>query len=103
MAMTEDSADGAEERTTATRHLGLDLGGTNLKWTVVAHDAGAWRVLGRGRVKTRVKDGPAAIVDQLGETGRSAMHLWPGVSTVGVGIPGLYDPRTGRNRFLVNI
>ena len=23
-----------------TRHLGLDLGGTNIKWAVVEHDAG---------------------------------------------------------------
>jgi glucokinase len=86
-----------------TRHLGLDLGGTNLKWTVVEHDAVDWRVLDRGQLPTNAQGGPDAIVAQLGEAGRSAMETWPGITTAGVGIPGLYDPRTGATRFLVNI
>jgi glucokinase len=88
--------------TMATRHLGLDLGGTNLKWTVVEHGATTWRVLDRGQVRTR-SGGPDAIVPQLVEVGRTAVERWPDVSTAGVGIPGLYDPRTGATRFLVNI
>ncbi len=86
----------------ASRHLGLDLGGTNLKWTVVEHAAGEWRVLDRGQVPTRA-GGPDAIVPQLAEVGRGALARWPDASTAGVGIPGLYDPRTGATRFLVNI
>ena len=35
-----------------SRHLGLDLGGTNIKWVVVERDAGEWRVLDRGQVAT---------------------------------------------------
>ena len=85
-----------------TRHLGLDLGGTNLKWTVVERDGDAWRVLDRGQVPTR-DGGPDAIVPQLAETGRIALDRWPGIVTCGVGVPGLYDPRTGATRFLVNI
>ncbi|HET7703605.1 MAG TPA: ROK family protein [Candidatus Limnocylindrales bacterium] len=91
------------DRPQGTRHLGLDLGGTNLKWTVVEHDgAGDWRVLDRGQVRTRT-GGPDAIVPQLAETGRSATDAWPGVVSAGVGIPGLYDPVAGATRFLVNI
>jgi glucokinase len=86
----------------ATRHLGLDLGGTNLKWTVVERDGVDWRVLDRGQVPTR-SGGPDAIVPQLAEVGRAALERWPDVSTAGIGIPGLYDPRTGATRFLVNI
>ena len=35
---------------TATRHLGLDLGGTNIKWVVVSWEAARpdWLVLTRG-------------------------------------------------------
>ena len=88
---------------TASRHLGLDLGGTNLKWTVVEHDAETWRVLGRGQVVTDVAGGPAGIVDQMGAAGSAAMAAWPGVVSAGVGVPGLYDPRAGTTRFLVNI
>lgn len=87
----------------ASRHLGLDLGGTNLKWIVVEHAADTWRVLGRGQAVTRLDGGPEGIVAQLGETGSAAMAAWPGVVTAGIGIPGLYDPRTGSTRFLVNI
>ncbi|HUQ77748.1 MAG TPA: ROK family protein [Patescibacteria group bacterium] len=86
----------------ASRHLGLDLGGTNLKWTVVAREAHDWRVLDRGQVPT-LDGGPDAIVPQLAATGRAALERWPGVTTAGIGIPGLYDPRTGATRFLVNI
>ncbi len=88
----------------AGRHLGLDLGGTNLKWIVAEHAAdGSWRTLDRGQVATRTSGGPDAIVPQLGEVGRAAVDRWPGVTTAGVGIPGLYDPAHGTTRFLVNI
>ncbi len=86
-----------------SRHLGLDLGATNLKWSVVEHDDGSWATLDRGQVATLVADGPEAIVSQLGETGREAIRRWPGIASAGIGVPGLYDPRTGTTRFLVNI
>ena len=106
----------ASDRGRVSRHLGLDLGGTNLKWTVVEHVAGDWRVIDRGQVPTR-SGGPDAIVPQLAEVGRAAIErlggrpaqghahgdAGPAVSTAGIGIPGLYDPRTGVTRFLVNI
>ena len=94
--------DAASGRGLVTRHLGLDLGGTNLKWTVVEHVADDWRILDRGLVPT-LAGGPDAIVPQLAETGRAALDSWPGVTTAGIGVPGLYDPRTGATRFLVNI
>ena len=87
----------------ATRHLGLDLGATNLKWTVVERDGDVWRSLDRGQVPTQVTGGPAAIVAQLGDMGVAAIERWPGVVTAGIGIPGLYDPIAGTTRFLVNI
>ena len=93
---------GASDPGSASRHVGLDLGGTNLKWTVVEQDGVDWRVLDRGQVPTRT-GGPDSIVPQLAETGRAAIDRWPGVSSAGIGIPGLYDPRTGATRFLVNV
>jgi glucokinase len=87
----------------ATRHLGLDLGATNLKWAVVERAGETWQALDRGQVPTRVAAGPDGIVAQLGEMGRQAMITWPDVETAGIGIPGLYDPHAGSTRFLVNI
>ncbi len=45
-----------------SRHLGLDLGGTNIKWVVVERDAGEWRVLDRDQVTTPTAAGPEAVV-----------------------------------------
>jgi glucokinase len=94
---------GASDRRSASRHLGLDLGGTNIKAVVVEHDAGEWRVLDRGQVATPVAAGPEAIVDRLATVGAEAVGRFPGVRSVGIGIPGLYDPAAGTTRFLVNI
>ncbi len=85
------------------RHLGLDLGGTNIKAVVVEHHREEWRVLDRDQVATPAADGPDAIVARLVEVGRDLIGRSPGVSSVGIGIPGLYDPAAGTTRFLVNI
>ncbi len=86
-----------------SRHLGLDLGGTNIKWVVAERDSDAWRALDRGQVATPAADGPEAVVARLAAVGREAIERFPDISTVGIGIPGLYDPAAGTTRFLVNI
>jgi glucokinase len=91
----------------ATRHLGLDLGATNLKWAIVEHAEGTWATLAHKQTPTRIPveraDVPAALVAQLCEVGAAAVAAWPGVESVGIGVPGLYDPVAGTTRFLVNI
>src|SRR5712691_9880156 len=91
----------------ATRHLGLDLGATNLKWAIVEHADGTWTTLAHDQVPTRIPvedaDVPASVVAQLGEVAAAANAAWPGVTTAGIGVPGLYDPVQGTPRFLVNI
>ena len=86
-----------------TQHLGIDLGATNLKWVAVEHDGGDWTTLDRGQEPTRTADGAAAVVDQLVEVGRIGIERWPAISSIGIGIPGLYDPVAGTVRFLVNL
>jgi glucokinase len=86
-----------------TQHLGIDLGATNLKWVAIEHDAGDWRTLERGQEPTLAGDGAAAVVDRLTGVGRAALERWPAIMSVGIGIPGLYDPITGSTRFLVNL
>ncbi len=91
----------------ASRHLGLDLGGTNLKWAVVERSADSWTSLATDQEPTRVvadhEAVPAAIVAQLAEIAVTAVAAWGPVVSVGIGVPGLYHPATGRTRFLVNI
>ncbi len=84
------------------RHLGLDLGGTNIKWAVVEHAGDEWRTLDRDQVVTPA-GGPDVIVPRLAEVGAAAVARNPGVSSVGIGVPGLYDAAAGTTRFLVNI
>jgi glucokinase len=91
----------------ATRHLGLDLGATNLKWAIVERAGEAWRTLADGQVPSRIVPDPAevpdAIVGQLGEVALAAMAERGPVASIGIGVPGLYDPATGRTRFLPNV
>ena len=85
-----------------SRHLGLDLGGTNIKWVVVERDGDAWRPLGRDQVATPIGDAPDAVVAYLAAVGAQATGRWPGVASLGIGVPGLYDPAAGTARFFVN-
>jgi len=91
------------EGPSTSRHLGLDLGGTNIKWAVVERTAGDWRTVDRGQVATPATEGPEAVVARLAMVGAEAIAHWPGISSTGIGVPGLYDPATGRTRFLVNV
>jgi glucokinase len=85
----------------ATRHIGLDLGGTNLKWVVVERAGDDWTTIDRGQVPTD-RGGPPTIVPQLGEVARGAIAAAGGAATVGVGLPGLYLP-DGNALFLPNV
>jgi glucokinase len=87
----------------ATSHLGIDLGATNIKWSVVGHEADAWAVLDRGQEPTLGNEGPAAVVERLAAVGQRAVATWPAVRTVGIGVPGRFDPIAGTVRFLVNV
>jgi glucokinase len=91
----------------ATLHLGMDLGATNLKWAVVARDGDAWATVAHGQVPTRIvpdpAEVPASVVAQLAEVAAIAIDEWGPVLSVGIGVPGLYDPVAGTARFLVNV
>jgi glucokinase len=86
-----------------TRHLGLDLGGTNLKWAVVERADGEVRTLARSAVPTRTDRGSAGVVEQLAEVGKAAIQQVGGVASAGVGIPGMIDPVAGVTHLIPNI
>lgn len=92
---------------TATRHLGLDLGATNLKWAMLSHRDGAWATAACDQTPTRigpdVEGIPAAVVAQLAEVATAVIGTCGPAATIGIGVPGLYDPATGVTRFLVNL
>jgi glucokinase len=92
---------------TATRHLGLDLGATNLKWAMLEAAQEAWSTIARGQVATRLEaapeDVPDTVVAQLGAVAAEAIASCGPALSIGIGVPGLYDPAGGTTRFLVNI
>ena len=88
------------------RYIGLDLGGTNIKWSVVERSGpDGWHTLDRGQVKTDRAGEDAGIVGQLCAL---AAEVRDGISdgpvlTCGVAVPGLYVPETGVVTFLTNV
>lgn len=86
-----------------TRHLGLDLGGTNLKWAVVERSGGEVRTLATGAVSTRTDRGSPGVVQQLAEVGTAAIRQVGGVVSAGVGVPGMIDPANGVTHLIPNI
>jgi glucokinase len=85
-----------------SRHLGLDVGGTNLKWAVIERDAKA-RLLTTGVLPTDTHGGEQSVVEQLIEVARTVFSETEGIESVGVGMPGVLDPDAGLTRFIPNI
>ena len=86
-----------------SRHLGLDLGATNLKWAVLEHDGEAWRRLDQGQLPTDAARGADAVLDRMVEVAAEARTAWSGIETVGLGVPGLFDAEEGITTFLPNL
>jgi glucokinase len=86
-----------------TLHLGLDLGVTNIKWAVLDRDGDAWSTVATGQSPTRPTEAPEAVVGRLADVARTAIAAHGPVASVGVGVPGLYDPDRGTTEFLVNM
>jgi glucokinase len=78
-----------------TRLLGLDLGGTNIKLTVVEDVGGARCVVGTDAVPTLAERGPVVVIERLAAAGQLAIERWGPVERGGVGVPGLFDAGTG--------
>jgi len=86
--------------------LGLDLGGTNIKWAVLDSGGGvdgAPRPLGFGSLPTGAEDGPEAVAGRLLEAGRRAIGIHGDVEAIGVGVPGLFDRSTGAIELFPNL
>jgi glucokinase len=85
---------------TTTRHLGLDLGGTNIKVAVLERTADdgdtGLRQVASTSVRTHAERGPDGVAAAMVSAGRAAMTAHGPIDTVGVGVPGLFDRATGR-------
>jgi glucokinase len=87
-----------------TRVLGLDLGGTNSKWTVLeVGDTDAIDVLAAGTHPTEAHGGPEVVTERLLAAGRTAIAAHGPIAAAGVGVPGLFDAMTGAIELFPNL
>jgi glucokinase len=95
-------------------HLGLDLGGTNIKCAVVAHDdAGAPdeprrapeepRVLATDSFPTAAVEGPDAVLARVAELGRATAAPFGDPASAGLALPGHFDHELGTGVLLPNL
>jgi glucokinase len=85
------------------RHLGLDLGGTNIRTAVLEETDGAFEVVGADQRDTRASRGPDAVAANLIAAAESAIDSYGPVATIGIGVPGLFDADTGEVRLFPNL
>ncbi len=81
-----------QARLVGVKRIGLDLGGTKIAGVLLAEDG---KVLGRRRTPTPSAEGYEAVLDALAALGRDLRDAAAGPTTVGVGIPGCIDARSG--------
>ena len=79
----------------STIHLGLDLGGTNIKVAVLAGDGGEFDIVSTKSVDTEAAEGPEGVTENLVRVGTAAIS-GSDASTLGLGVPGHFDRDTGR-------
>ena len=87
------------------RHLGLDLGGTNLKVAVIERTdrEGEPPVLvATDTTPTHAERGPDGVVAVMVEAGLAAIERHGPVATIGIGVPGLFERETGVIRLFPN-
>ena len=81
-------------------HLGLDLGGTNIKWAVIDEQNDE---VAQGSTDTHAESGPDVVIERLIETGHEAIAQAGRIATVGLGVPGRYDGVRGEVLMLTNL
>jgi glucokinase len=81
-------------------HLGLDLGGTNIKAAVVDSSL---RVLATETCPTRAGDGEDAVLERVASLGRAVVAPFGEPASAGLALPGHFDAATGAGSLLPNL
>jgi glucokinase len=91
------------------RALGIDLGGTSVKWVLLEEspersaDAAEPRVVARGETETQAEHGPSHVLDRLAQLADAAAAHHGRPDSVGLGLPGPLDLERGRVVFMANL
>jgi glucokinase len=84
-------------------HLGLDLGGTNIKCALVERGAGEPRLVASGSCPNGADDGPDAVLARVADLGRRVAGPHGRPDTAGLALPGHFDAETGTGVLLPNL
>jgi len=86
-----------------TKYLGLDLGGTNIKSCVLEIVDGDLAVIENETFPTGAELGPESVAEKLIEIAQSCISVHPDVSSIGLGVPGTFDHKTGIVKVFPNL
>ncbi len=85
-------------------YVGIDVGGTGLKAGVVDQNG---KILSKVSCPTGVERGHEAVIADMAQLALKAIaesgYTLDDVKAIGIGIPGVQDPRTGRVPFCTNL
>ena len=80
--------------------IGVDMGGTSIKFAVVQ----GTQIIGRAApMPTADYPGPEAVVSEVGKRLRELIRQFPSVEAVGMGLPGFVDHAAGTVDSLTNV
>lgn len=85
------------------RHLGLDLGGTSIKVAVLERTETGFETALTDQRDTQASMGPEVVTGNLIAAAREAIDSAGPVSSIGLGVPGLFEASTGRIVLLPNL
>ena len=86
-----------------TKHLGLDLGGTNIKSCIIEMVNGKPRIIEQASVPTEADLGPESVKNSLVSLVKQKHQAFPDISSVAIGVPGTFDHETGVMRVVPNL
>lgn len=82
------------------RYLGLDLGGTNIKYAIIEKDGSDWSVVTKEQISTEAEKGPDHVTNLLAGL---AEKFGGEVSGVGLAVPGTFDAAAGTIHIFPNL
>jgi glucokinase len=85
------------------RVLGLDLGGTNIKWTVLDVDGDDVNVVAQGIEPTDADGGPEVVAARMASAATDAIARHGPIEAIGAGVPGLFDRTHGTIELFPNL
>lgn len=84
-----------------TFHIGIDLGGTNIKFCLLD---GANRIIGRRTIPSEASAGHDHVLDRMIAGAQALIEAAPGpVASIGAAVPGVIDMADGIVHFLPNL